>query len=165
MLLLCQHIIYIYKSYHAISRAGVIPVLCGILYGMFQKTMSFRIMEYYAERQEYKYVYRFPLLSMQESFSTLAVLLVMVGYILIICLLKKYIKLFVNNEYKKRAYFFYYVWIASMLGVILELLPFQTNIYGGTPFATNEGFVVVIPIILILLLGKDCIYRGKSTSP
>ena len=144
---------YIYRRRVSLLSIGVglIPVACCV----FQKMMPLSINEYYAQKQEFRYVYRYPLLSMKEAFSMVAVLLVIAIYVALGCVLWKYIKLFVCEAYKKRAkFFFYVVALISVVGTVLDVLPFESNVYGAAPFSTSEGFLVLIPIVMILLYGK-----------
>ena len=142
--------------------AVAIPVICGLRYGVFNMT-PFVIYEKIAEAQEYKYAYRYPLISMQHEFSVLAVVLVISLEVLICYLLKVYIKKYVIDAYKMRANFLCSVITAMWgIGIILDLMPFETLLFGSTSFSTNESFICLIPILIILMLGKKEEQNGMN---
>lgn len=134
--------------------AVAIPAVCGLIYSVFNMS-PFVIYEKIAEAQEYKYAYRYPLISMQQEFSVLAVVLVLSLDALICYLLKVYIKKYVIDAYKMRANFLCSVIVVMWgIGIILDLMPYETLLFGGAPFSTNESFICLVPILIIFMLGK-----------
>lgn len=142
--------------------AVAIPVICGLKYGVFNMS-PFVIYEKISEALEYKYAYRYPLISMQHEFSVLAVVLVILLAAFICYLLKVYIKKYVIDAYKIRANFLCSVIIVIWgIGIILDLMPYETLLFGSAPFSTNESFICLVPILIILMLGKKEEQNGMN---
>lgn len=157
-------IYYFFKRGICIMPIGAvaIPAVCGLIYSVFNMS-PFVIYEKIAEAQEYKYAYRYPLISMQQEFFVLAVVLVLSLDALICYLLKVYIKKYVIDEYKIRANFLCSVITAIWgIGIILDLMPYETVLFGSAPFSTNESFICLVPIIIILMLGKKEEQKGMN---
>lgn len=142
--------------------AVAIPVICGFKYGVFNMS-PFVIYEKFLEALEYKYAYRYPLISMQNEFSVLAIVLVILLAVLICYLLKVYIKKYVVDAYKMRANFLCSVIIVMWgIGIILDLMPYETLLFGSPPFSTNESFICLVHILIILMLGKKEVQNGMN---
>lgn len=134
--------------------AVVIPVFFGFMYDVFNMS-PFLIYEKITEGLGYKYAYKYPLISMQQEFSVLPIVLVIILEFLICYLVKEFIKKYVEDAYKQRANFLCGVTaIMCIYNTILDLLPFETLLYGSVPFSTSESFVCLVPILMILMLGQ-----------
>lgn len=140
--------------------ALVIPVIFGFMYDVFNMS-PFLIYEKITEGLGYKYAYKYPLVSMQQDFSVFPIILVIILELLICYLLKEYIKKYVVDAYKQQANFLCGVMaIMCIYNTILDLLPFETLLYGSVPFSTSESFVCLVPILMILMLGQKAEQSG-----
>lgn len=147
---------YFFKCGMRIMPIGavVIPLIFGLMYDVFNMS-PFLIYEKITEGLGYKYAYRYPLISMQQEFSVLPIVLVLILEFFICYLLKVYIKKYVVDAYKQRANFLCdVIAIMCIYNTILDLLPFETLLYGSVPFSTSESFVYLVPILMILMLGQ-----------
>ena len=41
-------------------------------------------------------------------------------------------------------------------------MPYETLLFGGAPFSTNESFICLVPILIILMLGKKEEQKGMN---
>ena len=133
----------------------VISLLCGFAYNLFTDKL-FHIYETSVDINANKFAYAYPLISLKQEFTFWAVILIIVLEILICCLLGNYVKKYVGTVYKQRASVLCVIMAGMwMIDIILDLLPFGILHYGDTPFSTNEGFVYLVPIIIILSLAEE----------
>lgn len=145
---------YSYKrGIHILPTATiVISILSGVAYNLLTDKL-FHIYKTSIDINANMFAYAYPLISLKHEFSIGAVILVIVLEILICCLLGSYVKKYVGIVYKQRASVLYII-MAGMwtIDIILDLLTIDILHYGSTPFATNQGFVYLVPIIIIFSL-------------
>jgi len=135
----------------------IISLLSGVAYNLYTDKI-FHVYESGIDASANKFAYRYPLISLHQEFTIIAVFLVIVLELLVCFLLGIYIKKYVQDAYKKRANVLYVImsgmWIVE---IVFDLLPYEILAFGSTPFSTNEGYLYLVPIIIIFSLAKETV--------
>lgn len=151
----CSMFCLLYYFYRGkISLMPIVSVILPMLGALLCKVWDVKSLTVYSASIS-EYAYRCTFVGLEKAFSGVAVIAVIALYLIIGCLLWKYIQTHVMYENKKRARFLYAaMMITWAINVIIELVAIDIFIYHELPFSSYGSFFWLVPIIVIIKLGQ-----------